>query len=122
MKNKKFDPIESKSFAKVSEFVKVLIKSNTFLSDIQELRKRFHIPSQGFPIAKSDNNPYYQWHNNGGHLHSGQLDYKVKKLCEKYKLHFLYWENVFKYFLLFNRLELFMPRHPPGGSASHLIF
>ena len=97
----------SQGRVKIENYAKEVGRSARFLTRIDELRKKYSIPTEGFPPNEDGHRvlPPRGWE---PRFTDKELGREVHKLCEDYGLHFLQWSDAVRLVLFYNQpLEAF---------------
>lgn len=99
----------SQGRVKIENYAKEIGKSTRFLERIAELRKKYNVPTEGFPPDEEGHRsiPPRDWELRFTEKNK-ELGREVHKLCEDYGLHFIDWSDAIELVLFYNEpLEAF---------------
>ncbi len=102
---KYFEQIEkSQGYKKLWNYFTDITKTIYFRKKIDELKKKYDIPLEGFDKSKGMIIPPQEWK----YKHTKkQNEYgeDVKKICQEYNLHFLFWSTNIDFLVFYNELS-----------------
>ncbi len=99
---------DSSAYKRVWNYFLYLAKTDDFIEVISKLRMKYRIPPQGYSLPGVHFGKPDEWRSITDPLAERKFDKEIRKICSKFGLHFVPWEDNVLHYVFYNEIFQFL--------------